>query len=197
MTDLSRRAFLAVAGTGLGAAWLAARPEDVAGAHEHADAARRAAARGEAPPPLEVLTPEQAADIEAVASRIIPTDDLPGAREAHVIQYVDRSLATWAADQREPLLAGLARFNRLVARRHRGRSRFAELTADQQLAFLSANARDPFFQQARDLTILGMFANPSWGGNFEGAGWRVLGFEPRYAWQPPFGEYDAEPPRGN
>ncbi len=197
MSDLSRRAFLAAAGTGIGAAWLAARPEDVAGAHAHADAARRASERGEAPPPLEVLTPEQAADVEAVAAQVIPTDDLPGAREAHVIHYVDSSLATWAADQRQPFLESLDRFNATVARRHPGRSRFAELTSEQQVRLLRASERDWFFRQVRTMTVIGMFANPSWGGNFEGAGWRVLGFEPRYVWQPPFGEYDADAQRGS
>ncbi len=28
--------------------------------------------------------------------------------------------------------------------------------------------------------------------NFEGAGYKILGFEPRFVWQPPFGDYDAE-----
>ena len=40
--------------------------------------------------------------------------------------------------------------------------------------------------------LIGMFAHPDHGGNYDGAGWKLLGFEPRYVWQPPFGEYDAE-----
>jgi hypothetical protein len=36
-----------------------------------------------------------------------------------------------------------------------------------------------------------MFAMPSWGGNRERAGWALLGFDNRHAWQPPFGYYDA------
>ena len=44
----------------------------------------------------------------------------------------------------------------------------------------------------RMLTLCGMFALPSWGGNRDEAGWKLLGFEDRHAWQPPFGFYDAE-----
>jgi hypothetical protein len=35
-----------------------------------------------------------------------------------------------------------------------------------------------------------MFALPSWGGNRDLAGWALLGFDSRHAWQPPFGFYD-------
>jgi gluconate 2-dehydrogenase gamma chain len=188
--SVSRRAFLAAAGTGLGAAWLAASPDDVSAALTRAAFAQQAAGRGEALPPLEVLTPEQAADIEAVAAQIVPTDDLPGAREAHVINFIDHSLASWARDQREPMLNGLARFNTAVSQRYTGVQRFAQLTSDQQLEFLHANEQNAFFQQLIFATMTGMFARPSWGGNFAKAGDRVLGFEDRYVWQPPFGWYD-------
>jgi hypothetical protein len=36
-----------------------------------------------------------------------------------------------------------------------------------------------------------MFAMPAWGGNRDGAGWALLGFDSRHVWQPPFGYYDA------
>src|SRR5438132_13163076 len=94
---LDRRDFLATAGAGLGAAFLAARPEDI-------DASLRAAS---ARPPLEVLTSEQAADIQAVAALIIPSDDLPGAHEAGVLNFADPSLATWAQDQKPRVIDGL------------------------------------------------------------------------------------------
>jgi hypothetical protein len=41
------------------------------------------------------------------------------------------------------------------------------------------------------LTHCGMFAMPSWGGNKDLAGWNLIGFDSRHAWQPPFGFYDA------
>jgi hypothetical protein len=37
-----------------------------------------------------------------------------------------------------------------------------------------------------------MFAMPSYGGNRNHAGWKMLGFEHQMAWLPPFGHYDAQ-----
>jgi hypothetical protein len=36
-----------------------------------------------------------------------------------------------------------------------------------------------------------MFADPAYGGNSDKVGWKLIGFEDRFAWQPPFGEYDV------
>ena len=35
-----------------------------------------------------------AAEIEAIAARIIPSDATPGAREAGVVYFIDRALST-------------------------------------------------------------------------------------------------------
>src|SRR5262245_60928028 len=37
------------------------------------------------------------ADLEAVTAQIIPTDSTPGAREAGVVQFIDRALASFLA----------------------------------------------------------------------------------------------------
>ena len=189
MTD--RRAFLATAGAGLGAAFLAARPDQLDASLKRALDAARAAREGTAPPPLEVLTAEQAADIDAIVSQAIPTDDLPGAHEAGVVHFADHGLTTWAAPQKDMLIAGLAMFNGAVAQRFPGVARFSLLGPAQQLEFLHANEQHPFFQQMIFLAIAGTFSHPDWGGNADKAGWRILGFEDRYLWQPPFGWYDA------
>lgn len=183
---LDRRSFLAATASGLGAAMAAAPPAQLTASLRHA----AHAAGGGQQPAMEVLTAEQAADLDAITAQIIPTDELPGAREAGVVHFIDHSLATWGQAQREPTLAGLAEFNGLVAQRHPGR-RFSQLTGDEQIAFLRANEQHGFFQQIRATTLIGTFSNPSWGGNRDGAGYRIVGFEPRFFWEPPFGEYDA------
>jgi gluconate 2-dehydrogenase gamma chain len=43
------------------------------------------------------------------------------------------------------------------------------------------------------VTMVGMFSLPSYGGNIEKIGWRLIGFDDSHVWQPPFGYYDAEP----
>src|SRR5882672_1763872 len=59
-------------------------------------------------PKISFLTAADAADIEAVAAQIIPTDDSPGAREAGVVYFIDRALGTFfsqlASDYRAQLV---------------------------------------------------------------------------------------------
>src|SRR5437879_2428285 len=79
---LSRRTFLAVSWTALGAAWLAADPALVRAALDHAARAARSPLSPGSPDPVpwDVLTPDQAADLDAIAAQIFPTDDTPGPR---------------------------------------------------------------------------------------------------------------------
>ena len=188
MSDLtSRREFLAATGV-VTAGWLGTD----ARALLRAIAAARAAARGEIVQ-YDVLTAEQAADLDAIAAQIIPSDrDLPGAREARVVVFIDRALGSFQADQKEVMLTGLDDLNRQVSQRWPGAGRFAKLADERQRELLRAVEDGPFFGQVRAAVITGMFAHPQWGGNYGGAGYKVLDFEPRFIWQPPFGEYDAE-----
>ena len=39
-------------------------------------------------------------------------------------------------------------------------------------------------------TMSGMFANPSYGGNDNKVGWKLVGFDDKFSWQAPFGYYD-------
>jgi hypothetical protein len=71
---------------------------------------------------------------------------------------------------------------------------FAELSSAQQIAFLKSIDHTPFFDSMRFLTVLGMFAMPGYGGNRDGVGWKLLGFEDQHVFQPPFGHYDRDYP---
>ena len=42
------------------------------------------------------------------------------------------------------------------------------------------------------MTIAGFLSDPQYHGNFGGVGWKHIGFTPSFAWQPPFGDYDAD-----
>lgn len=192
MSDqVTRRAFLAAAGAA-GAAWLAADPELVHAALAHA---RRTVA---APPPYRfaVLTPAQAAGLEAVAMRIIPSDGTPGAREAGVIHFIDQALATFAQDQKGPMIAGLDGLNARTRAKWPEVASFAALAPERQDELLRAIEKTPFFGDMRFGTVVGMFSNPSYGGNRDQAGWKLLGFQAHGIYQPPFGYYDAEARKG-
>ena len=52
------------------------------------------------------FTPEQALEVEAMAAQIIPTDETPGAREARVINFIDRALTTFAKNNQASLHEG-------------------------------------------------------------------------------------------
>jgi len=49
----------------------------------------------------------------------------------------------------------------------------------------------PVFQGIWMLTVMGVFAEPRYGGNREGAAQRLLGITRAPTYQPPFGYYDA------
>jgi Gluconate 2-dehydrogenase subunit 3 len=64
---------------------------------------------------LQYLDPQAAAEIETLAAQIIPSDDGPVAKEAGVIYFIDRALATFDRDQREIYRTGLAAYRSALA----------------------------------------------------------------------------------
>lgn len=182
--SVSRREFVAAAGT-LGAVWF------LADATERSEAVAHAAHQAtQAQPALSVLTREQAAEVEAFASRIIPTDDTPGAREAGVVYYIDRGLGTWAKDQQPSFMEGLAKLAQDVGAKFPGQSRLSALTPAQQDEVLKSIEETPFFGAMRVATLAGMFSLPSYGGNRDWVGWKLVGQESALEFKAPFGWYD-------
>ena len=158
------------------------RPPEHAHGMASADSADRTA--------LFVLTPAQARDVEAIASQIVPSGATPGAREAGVVYFIDHiHHGIWASGAKE-FLDGLTEFQAACAKHHPGAAQFADLAADDQLAYLKQIERTPFFGQMRFLTVLGLLALPSYGGNANKVGWQLVGFIDQHVWEPPFGHYD-------
>lgn len=182
----SRRAFLGTSGSVIGGSWIALHLPAILATADFACTAQSEGAG------FEVLTAFEAAELEAIAAQIIPTDDTPGAREAGVIYFIDRALNTFGADNLEPIREGLQDFESSVREEHAGVEAFSALSDDQQIEALRAIEESDFFGTVRTMTIAGMFAHPSYGGNRDKVGWALLGFDDRHAWQPPFGYYDAQ-----
>jgi gluconate 2-dehydrogenase gamma chain len=101
--EASRRQFLLGSVSGLSSAWLALRWPAILAAQEHA---QRTAASGQ-PAQFQFFSAEEAVEFEAVAAQIIPSDDTPGAREARVIYFIDRVLATFDRDKQPAYTQGL------------------------------------------------------------------------------------------
>ena len=140
---------------------------------------------------LQLLGSEEAEEFAAIADRIIPPDETPGAREAGVVHFMDTVLADQREAETELLREGLADLQRRARESFQAGS-FSSLASAQQDELLRSIENTEFFATMRHLTIAGMFALPEYGGNRGGAGYALIGYEPRSAWQPPFGYYDED-----
>lgn len=188
----SRRSFLCSTGALITTAWLGTHWAAITATAQHAEhmgAAEMAAApawRG-----FQFLEPAQARDVDAIAAQIVPSGATPGAREAHAVHFIDHALATFLAASATEFSNGLIGFRAGFKAAHPGAASFAEAAASLQVEFLRTVDQTPFFDAVRMLTVIGMLSSPKYGGNFGGAGWRMMGFEDRHVFTPPFGYYDA------
>jgi len=173
----------------MGIAWLAAAWRQVVAAAEHAhQMAADTADRSK----FLLLTPAQARDVDAIASQIVPSGATPGAHEAGVVYFIDHVHAGLWKDRAPDFITGLTEFQARCAKHYAGVAQFADLPGDEQTAYLKHMEHTPFFGGMRFLTVLGLLALPSYGGNAGKLGWKLVGFDDQHAWQPPFGHYDAE-----
>jgi len=185
--ETSRRQFLIASMSSLAAAWLTTQWPAIAAAHEYA---QHVAQSGQ--PAFQFFDPYHAVEVEAMAAQIIPADDTPGAREARVIYFIDRALATFERDKQAIYTQGLPELQAKTRELFSGAHKFSELSAAQQVQLLTAIEKSEFFETVRVHTIVGFFANPEYGGNRDRIGWKLIGFEDAGAYEPPFGYYDRK-----
>jgi gluconate 2-dehydrogenase gamma chain len=183
--DSSRRSFVLSGGGWLTGAWIAAHLPAIAAAAHHAEAAAASQEH------LQFFSAGEAADVDSLCSQIVPSGATPGAREAHALYFIDRSFATYFSAMAPSYRKGLEEFQRQFAAANSGHA-FGAAGLEVQMAFLGTVDRTPFFETSRMLTVLGMFSSPKYGGNFQGAGWKLMGFVDQHAFAPPFGYYDAQ-----
>jgi hypothetical protein len=177
----SRRDFIKSSGRLFSGTWLTINLPLVAAAAQTACSRRDSRDEG-----WVNLTAAEAEGLGAVADQIIPPDDSPGAVEAGVVHFIDAAVTGFMAGSLPVLREGLASLDRQAG------GRFAALSFEQQTEILRANEESAFFQAMQMLTSTGMLAMPAYGGNRDYAGWQLIGFDHRHAWQPPFGHYDAQ-----
>jgi gluconate 2-dehydrogenase gamma chain len=205
LNQAGRREFLFRASGAACAAWVSAQWPAIVAAAQHAHEANKAKTPGK----FEILSPEQARQVEAIASQIIPTDDLPGAREAGVVYFIDRALKTFASDTLMTYQEGLKHVNELTGAKYPGAKSFADATAEQQEAVftelvaehktedhrrLGPQSSSAFFETIQMHTVFGFLVDPSAGGNRDYAGWKVIGRDPDHTFSPPYGYYDKNYP---
>ena len=184
----SRRGFLLSASGLFTSAWLASNGSAIAAAAHHADHAAKSAE----PAVFTFLSAADAADVEAITAQILPSGKSTGAREAHAVYFIDHALATFFADRAAAFRASLAEFQLAFRKAQPGIAAFSAADSVQQLAFLKSVDRTPFFESARLLTIVGTLSSSKYGGNYDGTGWKLMGFEDQHTFEPPFGHYDRD-----
>ena len=131
-----------------------------------------------------------AAEIDAITSQIVPSTDGPGAHEAGVVYFIDRALSTFDSHLREPYREGMAGVQQKREQMFPGSQSIAALSNDEQIHLIRAIENTDFFELLRTHTLYGLLGNPSYGGNRDKVGWKLIGFDDRHVFRPPFGYYD-------
>jgi gluconate 2-dehydrogenase subunit 3-like protein len=203
----ARRDFLQLLGGTAGAAWLTAQWPAVLSAAQHA----HDATKGKQPTTFEVLTPDQARELDAITACIIPTNETPGAREAGVVFFIDRALKTFASEDLPRYRQGLVAIQKFTADSFPGVPGFSAASAEQQQKILTdlyaeldlhqgvprrgvPSGTSEFLQTLHFHTIFGFLVDPEGGGNRDFVGWKLIGRDPEHSFSPPFGFYDKDYP---
>jgi gluconate 2-dehydrogenase gamma chain len=132
--------------------------------------------------------------VQAIAGRIVPATDTPGAIEAGSADYIDIALAN-------PYKPQLSRYQRAIAELEKycgatfGKS-FAALAEHQQDEVLEqldagkiqdVNNGKQFFALVRRHVMEGFFCEPHYGGNKDMIGWKLVGFPgQQYGYDDPY-----------
>lgn len=129
------------------------------------------------------LTSNELEILAAIAERIFPTTDTPGAVEIGALYYIRIALAGDYAALLPLYRQGLRAVERHAVKRFG--ARFAALSADQQDLILGELEADTvpkfkkaaeFFETVRYHVLEGVFCEPQYGGNKDMLGWRLVGF---------------------
>jgi len=212
ISELDRRQFLSRSLSALGATWTAGHWPAILAAAEHG----HKAAASPVAQAWEFFTPEEAREVEAIASAIIPSDGTPGAREAGVVYFIDRALVTFSVEDQKTYREGLPLIQKRLKELFPEATSFSRANAEQQEAvlesldeagakspprrprggFRAGSGAQPLFELLRAHTLAGFLIDPDADrkGNRGGVGWTVIGRLPDHAFQPPFGFYDQDYP---
>ena len=132
---------------------------------------------------IKVLTPAEVETLAAIAERIFPKTDTPGAVEIGAINYIEIALAGDYAALLPLYREGLRAIERHAHKRFG--ARFVALSGQQQDEILgefevgnvaSCKNAGEFFETVRYHVLEGIFCEPQYGGNKDMLGWRLVNF---------------------
>lgn len=138
------------------------------------------------PAPFRFFTQAEADCLVAICECIIPGDDMPGAREAGVIYYIDKQVMGPFKKYQQVYRDGLASFRQDCVGIMSGE--YVSLDPDQQIKFLEMVETDhtelvswdslkpsAFFNLVVNHTMQGFYGAPRHGGNKDYVSYRMLG----------------------
>ena len=129
------------------------------------------------------FTSSQAETLQALAERIFPKTDTPGAVEAGALDYISQALAGDYAPCLRFYRRGLRALERYA--RTKFAADFSVLSDEQKDSLLMAfeagevtgfKRAAEFFEMVRSHVLEGVFCEPQYGGNKEMVGWRMVDF---------------------
>ena len=130
-----------------------------------------------------VLTHEQSKMLAAIADRIFPRTETPGAVEIGAVQYIEVALAGDYAAVAAFYRQGLRAIERCAkAKFRRAFCLLSEAQKDQVLVDFETGAvpgfklAADFFEILRCHVLEGVFCEPQYGGNRDMIGWRLVNF---------------------
>lgn len=184
----SRRDFLQFSASALGGAWLGTHATAVLAAVETAQQSMAGSTT------MVNLSVDEASTLAALVDQIFPPDvtpqQIPGASELGAVHFLDAALGSFMAGVAPLVKEGVVDLNQRAAEAHA--AAFRDLPFEQQTRLVQDIEGTPFFGLVHFLTLCGLFALPSYGGNTGSNAWKLIGFESRHVWQAPFGYYDAQ-----
>jgi hypothetical protein len=105
------------------------------------------------PPASPVLSVAERRLVEAIVAQIIPGDaDSPGAREAGVVDFIERALGSFFTRFAAEFRTELASFETSFASARPGTGAFADHPVDEQIAWLERIQSSGFFAMLRQFT---------------------------------------------
>jgi hypothetical protein len=123
--------------------------------------------------------------LRAVADRIVPADDFPGAAEAGAVEFISRLLNTDLRGEQLTYLNGLAAIDQEARAVYE--KPFVSLEPRQQDEILTNIEADrvqtdwivppvAFFQMLVEQVLESFYADPGNGGNRDKVSWKMIGF---------------------
>lgn len=131
------------------------------------------------------LSDEEGKQLEAMAEQIIPADEDAGAKEARVVNFIDKQLVSYYKKHQDDYRVNLLKIQAASNQMHK--KTFEDLEWDDQTAFLekmekgdlvtdnwSGQEQRHFFRMFVDHCMQGFYGSPRHGGNHKYVSYRML-----------------------